>query len=235
MEATAGPVTLITGTRKGIGRYLAEYYVGKGHCVVGCSRGTQDYNHPDYHHFEVDVSDEGQVLAMFAGIRRQFGRLDVLINNAGVASMNHSLLTPMKAVRRVFDTNVLGTFLVCRESAKLMQKAGGGRIVNFVTIAVPLNLEGETVYASSKAAVASLTKIMAREYADYKITVNAIGPGPVRTDLLRGVPQGTLDALVRRQAIHRYGELNDVSNVIDFFISPQSDLITGQIIYLGGV
>ena len=234
MEPTSRPVTLITGTRKGIGRYLAEYYVGKGHCVVGCSRGKQDYDHPDYHHFELDVADEERVLAMFGQIRRRFGRLDVLINNAGIASMNHSLLTPMKAVRSVLDTNVSGTFLFCREAAKLMQKRGG-RIVNFVTVAVPLNLEGEAIYAASKAAVASLTKILAREFGSVGITVNAIGPTPIRTDLIRGVPEEKLDALVQRQAIRRYGEFADVSNVIDFFTSPQSSFITGQIIYLGGV
>jgi 3-oxoacyl-[acyl-carrier protein] reductase len=87
---------------------------------------------------------------------------------------------------------------------------------------------------ASKAAVASLTRVLARELGNYKITVNAVGPTPIQTDLIRGVPTEKLDALVSRQAIRRYGEFRDVSNVIDFFISPQSDFITGQIIYLGG-
>lgn len=234
MSGKTKPVSLITGTRKGIGRYLAEYYTGKGHHVIGCSRGQQDYAHADYRHYQLDVADEAQVKPMFDEIRRQHGRLDNLINNAGVASMNHSLLTPMTAVREVLETNVTGTFLFCREGAKLMQKTGG-RVINFVTVAVPLNLEGEAIYAASKSAVASLTKILAREFGSYQITVNAIGPTPIRTDLIRGVPQEKLDALVGRQAIRRYGEFQDISNVIDFFISPQSDFITGQIIYLGGV
>jgi 3-oxoacyl-[acyl-carrier protein] reductase len=235
MDQRPGPVTLITGTRKGIGRYLAEYYIAKGHQVIGCSRGPQDYSHPAYCHFQLDVADESQAVAMFSKIRALHGGLDNLINNAGVASMNHSLLTPMKAVRNVLDTNVTGTFLFCREAAKLMQKRGAGRIVNFVTVAVPLNLEGEAIYAASKAAVGSLTKVLAREFGSYKITVNAIGPTPIRTDLIRGVPSEKLDALIARQAIRRYGEFRDVSNVIDFFISPDSDFITGQIVYLGGI
>lgn len=234
MDKKPDPVTLITGTRKGIGRYLAEYYVTLGHQVIGCSRGPQDYSHPAYNHFQVDVTDESQAVAMFAKISALHGGLDNLINNAGVASMNHSLLTPMKAVRAVLDTNVAGTFLVCREAVKLMQKRGAGRIVNFVTVAVPLNLEGEAIYVASKAAVASLTRVLARELGNYKITVNAVGPTPIQTDLIRGVPTEKLDALVSRQAIRRYGEFRDASNVIDFFLSPQSDFITGQIIYLGG-
>ena len=118
---------------------------------------------------------------------------------------------------------------------KLMQRNKYGRIVNFSTVAVPLKLEGEAIYASSKAAVISLTQILARELADIGITVNAIGPTPVKTDLIRSVPKEKLEGLIDRQAIHRYGEYSDITNVIDFFINPESDFITGQIITLGGV
>jgi 3-oxoacyl-[acyl-carrier protein] reductase len=91
------------------------------------------------------------------------------------------------------------------------------------------------MYAASKAAVVSLTQILARELAEYNITVNAVGPAPVRTDLVRNVPEERLEALVARQAIRRFAEFRDVANVIDFFIQPESDFITGQVIYLGGV
>ena len=172
---------------------------------------------------------------MFSEIRKHEGRLDVLINNAGVASMNHSLLTPIAAVNSIMETNFTGTFLFCREAARLMQLNRYGRIVNFTTVAVPLKLEGEAVYAASKAAVISLTHILAREFADFGITVNAIGPTPIKTDLIRGVPPEKLDALIARQAIKRYGELRDVIHVVDFFLQPASDFVTGQVIFLGGV
>ncbi len=228
-------VILITGTRKGIGRYLAEYYVEKGLQVIGCSRKPIDYEARNYHHFCLDVSDEIKVKQLFAEIRKTYKRLDVLINNAGIASMNHILLTPLKTVRKILETNIIGTFLFCREAAKLTQRNHYGRIVNFATVAIPLKLEGEAIYASSKAAVVSLTEILSRELAEFGITVNAIGPTPVKTDLIRSVPQEKIESLIRRQAIPRFGEFKDIANVIDFFIKPESNFITGQVIYLGGI
>ena len=227
-------VMVITGTRKGIGRYLAEYYCDRGFQVVGCSREKSDFANENYRHFCVDVADEVGVRGMFHEVSSHLGQVDVLINNAGIASMNHILLTPMATIRKIVDTNVIGTFLFSREAAKSMRR-NGGRIVNFATVATPLNLEGEAIYAASKAAVESLTRIMARELAPFRITVNAVGPTPVKTDLIRSVPQDKMDALLARQAIRRFGEFRDISNVIDFMIKPESDFVTGQVVFLGGV
>ena len=230
-------IILITGTRKGIGKALAEHYLSLGDTVIGCSRSLPDWseNFPGYEHFELDVSDEKKVTEMFGKIRKKYGKLDVLINNAGIASMNHSLLTPFDTVKKIFSTNTFGTFLFCREAAKIMQKKKFGRIVNFATVATPLKLEGEAIYAASKAAIVSLTETLAREYADFGITVNAVGPTPIQTDLVRGVPEEKMTRLLQRQAIHRFGTFEDVINVIDFFIRKESDFVTGQVLYLGGV
>ena len=228
-------IILITGTRKGIGRFLVEHYTSLGHQVIGCSRNETEYSIDNYQHFCLDVCDEKDVKRMFSQIRKSYGRLDILINNAGIASMNHALLTTMDTVYKIYGTNVFGTFLFCREAAKLMQRNRYGRIVNFATVATPLKLEGEAIYASSKAAVISLTQILARELANIGITVNAIGPTPAKTDLIRSVPDEKLERLIEKQAIHRYGDYGDIINVIDFFINPESNFITGQVIYLGGV
>jgi 3-oxoacyl-[acyl-carrier protein] reductase len=149
--------------------------------------------------------------------------------------MNHVLVTPLRTVEKIMNTNVLGSFLFCREAAKLMCARKCGRIVNFATVATPLKLEGEAIYAASKAAVVSLTQILARELAPYNITVNAIGPTPIETDLIRSVSKEKIAALLQRQAVQRLGEFRDVTNVIDFFIRPESDFITGQTVFLGGV
>lgn len=233
--SNADKVIAITGTRKGIGLYLVEQYLERGWTVVGCSRGASDLKHDRYKHYELDVADERAVAKMMQDVRRSFGRLDALLNNAGIASMNHALLTPASTMERVFATNVFGTFLFCREAAKLMGRKNHGRIVNFATVATPLKLEGEAVYAASKAAVVSLTEVLARELAPMGITVNAVGPTPVPTDLVGSVPEEKMTALIARQAFPRYGTMEDVLNVCDFYLRDESDFITGQTLYLGGI
>lgn len=229
------PITLITGARKGVGRALAEHYVAAGHQVIGCSRKPGEFEHERYTHLLADVAEDADMRAVAGEIRRTHGRLDNLIANAGVASMNHALLTPAATVDRILHTNVTGSFVAAREAAKLMKKAGYGRIVTVSTVAVPLKLEGEAAYVASKAAVVALTEVLARELAEFGITVNAVGPTPIATDLIRNVPEAAIERLVARQPIRRLGTFADVSNVIDFFLRRESEFVTGQSIYLGGV
>lgn len=228
-------VTLITGTRKGIGKYLVEHYVRQGHQVIGCSREAADWQLSGYTHVCADVSDENAVRKIMTLIRKTYGQLDHLINNAGIASMNHFLLTPLETAEKIFQTNLMGSFLFCREAAKLMVPKQFGRIVNFTTVATPLKLEGEAIYAASKAAIFSMTEVVARELASLGITVNSVGPTPIETDLIRSVPKEKMDSLIAKQAIKRFGTFDDVANVIDFFLRKESAFVTGQNIYLGGV
>ena len=228
-------VILITGTSKGIGNYLINYYASKGMLTIGCSRSSVKSTLENYVHFEADITKEEDVQKLIENIKKKYGKLDILINNAGIASMNHYLLTPVNTVDKIFDTNFKGTFLLCREAARLMRKNNFGRIVNFGTIAVPLNLEGESIYASSKSAVITFSKIIARELASFNITCNVVCPTPIDTDLIRGVPKDKIQKIIENLPIKRMGTFEDVTNVIDFFIKKESEYITGQVIYLGGL
>lgn len=228
-------IALITGTRKGIGRAIAEHLLANGWIVAGCSRRSSDIENTNYHHFCLDVSDEKAAMRMIRQVKKELGPIYALINNAGTASMNHLLLTPAETCRSIFNTNVLGGFIFMRECAKQMTRQKCGRIINISSVAHPLNLEGEAIYASSKAAVESLTRIAAKELGPHGITVNAIGPTPIDTDLIRTVPQEVIDALVQRQAIPRLGTAEDVTNCIDFFLKEESAFISGQTLYLGGI
>jgi 3-oxoacyl-[acyl-carrier protein] reductase len=228
-------VILITGTRKGIGEALAQHYLSLGHSIIGCSRQEGSISHSAYRHFVLDITDESAVISMVRRIKKEFGRIDVLINNAGIASMNHFITTPLSTMENIFRVNVLGTALMMRECAKVMMKQNRGRIINFTTVASALRLEGEAIYASAKAAIENLTQTTAKELSTFGITVNAIGPTPIQTDLIKAIPKDKIDALIEKQILKRMGTFDDISHVIDFFIDEKSDFLTGQILYLGGV
>lgn len=226
---------LITGASQGLGLSLAEYYLAQGDGVFGCSRGPTSLRHERYAHFALDVSDEAAVNAMADSIRTSHGGLDVVINNAGVASMNPIALTTLGAARRIVETNLLGTFLFTRAGIRLLRGSRAGRIVNLTTVAVPFRLEGEALYAASKSAIETFTRITAKEVAPFGITCNAVGPSPVKTRLTENIPEEKINQLMGRQAMRRWAEPADVANVVDFFLRPESGMITGQVIYLGGV
>lgn len=225
---------LVTGASRGIGADLVKHYLSQGDVVIGCARGAAPLTSARYMHAEVDVTDEPAVRALFADVRKRFAGLDVLINNAGVASMNPVALTPYDTARQIVATNFLGTFLLTHAALRLLRSSTAGRIVNMTSVAVPLRLDGEAVYAASKSAVETFTRIVAREVSPFGITCNAIGPSPIKTELTRTVGSDRMQRLLARQAIPRWAEFSDVANVVDFFLRPESAMVTGQVVYLGG-
>ena len=226
---------VITGTSRGIGLSLVKRYIEQGHFIIGCSRSESEFKHINEQHYVIALTNEKEINNFALAVKKQYGKVDVLINNAGIASMNHFMLTPLETAKKVMNTNFFAPFAVTRSFINALKKSNHPRIINFSTVAVPFNLDGELAYVASKAAVESMTKILAKELASFNITVNAIGPTPVKTFLTANVPPEKIQNLLDRQAIKRFGEFDDIGNVIDFYIKETSDFITGQIIYLGGV
>lgn len=225
---------IITGTSKGIGNALALGFLDEFR-VFGCARSKSQITHKNYTHFCLDATDEKSVVDMVKSVNREFGEIYALINNVGAASLNHLLTTNLSSVKDILNTNFISTFLFTREVAKAMSRAKNGKIVNFSSIATPLNLQGEAIYAASKSAIENFTKTSAKELANFGINVNAIGIAPTKTDLIKAVPKEKINELINRQAIKKFADFDDIKNAVEFLIDEKSKMITGQIIYLGGV
>jgi 3-oxoacyl-[acyl-carrier protein] reductase len=226
---------LITGASRGIGKSLVEHYLSLGDVVIGCSRSNSDIKHDNYFHFIADVTSEDEIQGLFTSIRKQFIHLDALINNAGIARMNAFALTPLQNVQDIINTNFMGTFNCSQRALSLLRKSINPRIINLSTVAVPLNLAGEAAYAASKSAVETLTRIVAKEIGGFGITCNAIGPSPIATQLISGVGEDKINKLIQQQAIKKMATVEDVTNIVDFYLNPNSHMVTGQILYLGGI
>ena len=227
------PSALITGTSEGLGRALAERLLADGWTVHGFARGSQAIMHERFKAHAVDVTDENAVRVAVAAVASA-GRIDLLINNAGAASMNALLLTPGETAERLMRVNYLGTFHCLQAVGKVMVRQRGGMIINLTTVAVPLLLEGEAAYVASKAAVEALTKVAAKEFASQGVRVMAIGFGPVDTRLTRAVPRAAL-AKINGQISRPDGTTMD--QAVEFFISQlhSPDFIRGSVRYLGTV
>jgi 3-oxoacyl-[acyl-carrier protein] reductase len=229
-------VILITGTSKGIGLYLAQHYISKGFQVIGCSRNSVDFSDSLYTHICADISEEQDILEIYKFIRKDIKRLDVLINNAAInPAIVSAALLPYETISQTFRTNVFAPMLFCREAVKLMTRNKFGRIINMGSMASKHEVPGEALYTSTKTALNAYSRVLAKEVAKAGITVNVIAPSAIRTELSGKINPMALQEVLSRNAIAEYGEMNDVSNIIDVLIKEESSAITGQIIYLGGV
>ncbi len=229
-------VILITGTSRGIGKYLVEYYVKRNLQVIGCSRTQIKYSYKNYKHFCLDISNETDVKKLFCELYRIYKRLDILINNAGAISMNYALLTPLAVLKEVLDSNFIGTFLFCREAVKLMQVNRYGRVINISSIAVPLSSAGSSIYSSAKAAVEQFSKVLAKEIISYGITVNTLGLSFVKNSgMVEKISEKTIKESLERTISKSWLNIKDITYALDFLISPRASTITSQTLYLGGV
>ena len=172
---------------------------------------------------------------VFKNIRKKYGHLDAVINCAVTnPSVSHFILIPSNIVSQAYKTNVFGLMTICREAVKIMMRKKFGRIINLGSMAAKHEIVGDSIYASSKSAIHTFSRVLAKEVYSNGITCNVVAPAAIRTDLSVDMDQVVLNEALGRNAIKDYGEMEDVSNLTDWLLKDESNAITGQIIYLGG-
>jgi len=231
-------IVVITGSSRGLGKHLAEHFLKRGFQVIGCSRGQKSIEHDNYRHDQVDVGNESDVRSWVFNIKKTFGRVDLLICNAGLVRSALMLsMTPSNEMESIVRTNYFGVFNVLREISKLMALRGSGRIITISSTMTLLHEEGTSVYSATKAAVTETTKVLARELAPRGITCNVISPAMMWTESSEALAQGGDWKLrmLSKQIFSRPIEAEEICHVADFFASSKSGSITGQVVHIGMV
>jgi len=231
----SGKFALVTGSRRGIGRLITEHLLQHGAQVAGFARGAATYEHSNYVHFQVDVSDPASVQDGFIALKKITPVIHIVINNAAVLTSQYAMIMPPAAAQAMINTNLLGTFMVSREASKMMRKAKWGRIINIGSMAASLEPIGDSVYAACKAGVSTLANVMARELAPLNVTCNTLGISGIQSDMLAQLPKEKIAAVIAGLPLPRFADPDDILNVLDFFASERSSYITAQTVFLGGV
>ncbi len=223
---------IVTGASRGLGQAIIERLVESGEEVLGLARNTSGMG---IDAIECDVSDYASVKNASKEVKRMKKPLKAFINAAGVASMNMAVTTDESTVQKLIQTNLVGTIYCCQLFAPIMLRQKQGSFINFSTIAVALALKGESVYAASKAGVESFSRTFAREMADFNVRVNCIAPGPIRTDLLRGITDMQIEKITSQQVIPKQFQKSDVCDLVELLIDKKAASLSGQVLNVGGV
>jgi 3-oxoacyl-[acyl-carrier protein] reductase len=224
-------LAIISGASKGIGQYLSIKLLEEKFKVVNISRSkSKNENVIDY---EFDLLKTNKISDLVKDITRTHGSPQLLINNAGIASMNHTLLMKDNKIADIVNLNLTAPLILSKEISKTMIREGG-KILNISSVAVPLLLQGEAVYASSKSGLEIFTKILSKELAEVKIEVACLGLTPIFTDLIKNVPKEKIDNIINQQPIKKtYTEI-DIWEFLNNYINDKKQKFNGTVNYLGG-
>ena len=223
---------IVTGGSSGLGRAVAEDLRQRGEDVVTISRRNVP---EDKNHFACDITNYQSLKEVYLHLSKNRRELSALVNCAGIASMNLAITTPPSVTENVINTNLIGTIFANQIFAPMLIKNKGGRIINFSTIAVHIGLKGESVYVASKAGVEGFSRVFAKELAPFGITVNCIAPGPIRTNLLKGISDDQIDKIVSNQTISKTMQPSAITEMVSLLLREESRNITGEVINVGGV
>ncbi len=238
-----GQLALVTGASRGIGRAVALKLAEKGADLVVTATSLERAQKTADEitamgrkslAVKVDVSQTSDVEALYARVSEAFGRLDILVNNAGIT--RDGLLMRMKDADwdAVLDTNLKGAFACTREAVKLMGKAKGGKIVNISSVVGEMGNVGQANYCASKAGLIGFTKAVAREYAKRNITVNAVTPGFIETDMTDALSASVKEEMLKQIPVGRFGKPEDIANAVLFLVSGMGAYVTGHVLSVNG-
>ena len=222
---------IIAGGSSGLGKAIGIDLRSKGEKVITLSRRNIS---EDSEHFSCDISNYDSIKKVYFEIRNRGYEIQALINCAGIASMNLALTTPPQVTENLIKTNLIGTIYCNQIFAPLFIKNKIGRIINFSTIAVNIALQGESVYVASKAGVEAFSRVFAKELSPFNITVNCIAPGPIRTNLLKGITNKQIKNIVDQQIIKKEMTTQSIIDIVNILLSKSAKNITGQVINVGG-
>ncbi|MEV4999800.1 SDR family NAD(P)-dependent oxidoreductase [Nocardioides sp. LML1-1-1.1] len=234
-------VALVTGGSRGLGAGIVEDLLAQGYAVATCSRSRTDQvevwekEFPDRFSFlSADVSVEADATRYVKDVVQRWGRIDVLVNNAGVAGEGMIALTDDGLIDRVVDLNIKGTLYVTRAASRTMLARRSGAIVNISSVVGLSGYRGLSVYSATKAALDGMTRSLARELGSRGITVNSVAPGYLRTEMSHGLDEDQLKQIERRTPLGRLGDAQDVARVVSFLVSPDNKFMTGQVLVVDG-
>ncbi len=238
-----GQVALVTGASRGIGQAISLKLDGEGIFVIATA--TTDTGAEATvaailaqggaaKAVRLDVANSAEVEALIKNIAAEHGRLDILVNNAGITKDGLMMRMKDSDWDSVLDTNLKGSFNCMREASKIMTKARYGRVVNISSVVGEMGNPGQANYCASKAGLFGLTKSAARELAKRNITVNAVAPGFIETDMTAALPEKGREALLQSIPMERLGSADDIANAVCFLVSPQAAYITGQVLSVNG-
>ena len=239
-----GKIALVTGAAKGIGRAIALALAAEGAVVVVNYNGSRERAEQTLEEiralgadgcvYQCNVADTEAALAMVKEVTARYGRLDILVNNAGITRDNLIMKMSEEDFDAVINANLKGCFNTIKAVSRQMLKQRAGRIINITSVSGILGNAGQANYASSKAGVIGLTKTMARELASRGITVTAVAPGFVDTDMTQVLSDSVKEAATAQIPLGRFGKPEDIANMVAYLASEKAAYITGQIISVDG-
>lgn len=238
-----GQVVMVTGGARGIGKAIAEKFASLGADLVIADVSLESAEETARElsgkgvkakAVNLDVSKSSDVVRVFEEVMKDMGRVDVLVNNAGIT--RDGLLLRMKEEDwdLVLGINLKGVFLCSKEAVKVMVKQRYGRIINIASVVAFMGNPGQANYSASKAGIIGLTKTTAREYANRGITVNAVAPGFISTAMTDALSENVRQEMLKSIPIGRFGTVDDVASAVVFFARPENGYVTGQTIHVNG-